>query len=290
MPERKIVVIGAGGPLGLETVRLLSKVDATIIAAYRTEWPGLIDKLRSFGAQPVPLDLKDKAKVDSLLNGATHVVFAPILTAAKNILHALPENAKSIFFSSYNVDVDMEAPVYASLRKAEADLLAAVPDAIILRPTMVYGHGRDRNLSRLMSAMRRWPFVVMPGNGKARQQPLFYRDLAAIVAQTLLGTQITNGIHTVAGPVPVTQREVFEAAKRASGKRTLIVPAPLTPVIWAVKGVQRLGRSVPMTPAQLSRANQDKVSSQPASLLGSTPLGEGLVHLAKALDAEQPGT
>lgn len=288
MAEHKVVIIGASGPLGMEIVRLLSKVDHTeVIAAYRTERPGLVEELHSLGATPVKLELKDKDKVQELLSGATHFVFAPILNAAEHVLHAIPETAKCIFFSSNNVDVDMDAPVYALLRRAEARMQEQLPNAIILRPTMVYGHAQDRNLSRLMRTMQRWPIVVRPGNGKSRQQPLFYRDLAQIVFDVLFSAKTNSGIYSAAGPVPMTQKDLFHTVRHVTGKKTLILPVPTKPAIWFIGALQKLGLAVAMTPAQISRVNHDKIDLEFDGLLGTTPLEDGLKHLAQALTSSR---
>ena len=48
----------------------------------------------------------------------------------------------------------------------------------ILRPTMIYGSPRDRNMWRLIRFMRYSPIVPIFGDGNYLQQPIFVGDVA----------------------------------------------------------------------------------------------------------------
>jgi hypothetical protein len=85
----------------------------------------------------------------------------------------------------------------ARLTRAEENLLAScrrldVP-CRILRPTLIYGQAgpySDRNLSRLLSLLRRLPVLPLPADTGFRQ-PIHARQLAAValhLAQQLLGS------------------------------------------------------------------------------------------------------
>lgn len=69
------------------------------------------------------------------------------------------------------------------LRQAEASLFAAAQNrgagATVLRPTLVYGAGRDKTLSQIALLARRGGFFVLPASARGLRQPVHVDDLAA---------------------------------------------------------------------------------------------------------------
>lgn len=119
MTKRKVLVVGAGGAVGCEIVRLLCAGGSHVLAAYRTQRPGLEATLRDFGANPVQLDLNDTEKLSELLNDVEGAIFTPILTVSAKAAALLRKDQHAVFCSSNNAAIDHNAEVYAKLRDAE---------------------------------------------------------------------------------------------------------------------------------------------------------------------------
>src|SRR5207302_11496255 len=81
---------------------------------------------------------------------------------------------------SHQVTAMAAAPQAAAALAREEMSLAL--GACVLRPTMIYGKGRDKNLSRLIRFMRRWRVPVVPGDGRQLTQPLHVHDLVELIA------------------------------------------------------------------------------------------------------------
>ncbi|HPW33461.1 MAG TPA: nucleoside-diphosphate sugar epimerase [Arenimonas sp.] len=57
---------------------------------------------------------------------------------------------------------------------------------VVLRPTLIYGNGRDQSLSRWLNLAKRSKWVVLPKNAGGLRQPVHVADVAAAVFQALV--------------------------------------------------------------------------------------------------------
>ncbi len=284
MNEKPVLVAGAGGALGLEIVRCLRAQGRSVIASYRTDRQGVVGGIEDAGARAMRLDLADETAVRNILAETSAAIFTPILTTSAPAAQLLRPDQPAVFFSSNNVAIDPQAEVYAALRKAEEIAHACAPQAVILRPTMIYGYPGDGNLSKLMGAMRKSPVTPIPGGAKALQQPIYFRDLAAIAVQALGDEALRGGVRVAAGPESLSLRALYREAASAAGARSLLVPVPAGMLAALLALTEKAGLKLPVRAAQLARAGQDKTPQGPV-LLGRTPLPEGLRALSHALYA-----
>jgi nucleoside-diphosphate-sugar epimerase len=120
----------------------------------------------------------------------------------------------------------------------------------ILRPTMIYGTARDRNISRLLRLLDRWPVVPVCGN--ALWQPIYVEDAADAVVCALDSSLTPGRAYNLAGKAPLRLAALVRAAAAALGRRVWLVPVPLRLAVLAA----RLTRVV--TPDQVWRLAEDK--------------------------------
>ena len=282
-PHAPVFVVGAGGAVGFEIARLLCERHIRVIATMRTYKSEKADSLAALGAEIKTLDLDDRESCRQL-RGAAGAIMAPILTTSAQAADALLDVKRLVFFSSNNVAIDPDAPVYARLLKAEGDIKKCLPHAKILRPTMIYGYAGDGNLSNLIRALRRWPITPIPGRGDALQEPAFYKDVAAAAVDVFLETQSSAAIHAVSGPETVSQRALYSACAEAAGVSLRTVPIPIKAAGRAVHMIEKVGIRLPISSAQLQRASIDKCAAGPERLTGTTSLRQGLNALVQDLD------
>ncbi|MBL4619698.1 MAG: NmrA family NAD(P)-binding protein [Marinicaulis sp.] len=285
MENKRILVVGAGGALGLEIVRGLRAQNISVTATYRMHRPSMVKQLSALGAELVQLDLRNEAEVKQCLVDVDGVVFIPILTASKDAAQLLRDTQHAVFFSSNNVSIDPENDTYARLLEAEEETRKNAPHAVILRPTMIYGYAGDGNLSRLMKLMRKFPIIPMPGSGQALQQPVFYKDLAQIAIRSVLCRDLNPGIYAVAGPEAISQRRLYAEIAKAAGGGRKVMSVPIKALTFAILMLEKLGIKPPVSSAQLDRAERNKAPSGVNVVLAPTSLPDGLKSLAEALDA-----
>jgi len=89
---------------------------------------------------------------------------------------------------------------------------------LILRPTLIYGTGFDRNVSESARFISRFGFfpVLEPASGL--RQPVHVEDVAIACKRALETKDIVTGAYHVAGGEILTYRRCFCAYLRRSGK------------------------------------------------------------------------
>jgi uncharacterized protein YbjT (DUF2867 family) len=210
------------------------------------------------------------------------LVFTPYLPLTLSAILASGCNTpRLVVFSSNNVAVTPEAPSYRAIAAAEAALMAHKTDAIVIRPTMIYGDPRLATVTTLMRRARAWPVLPTPGWGNALIQPVFCDDLGVLAAGLLSDPSIGGGTFAAGGPEAISMRGFFRAAARAAGAHPLIAPCP--PALLRLAA--RFG--APIDAEQAARSERDRrVRPQdpiPPEYLPQTTLNIGLMTLAAAL-------
>lgn len=175
------LVFGGSGQIGAALLARLRGEGCRVLALSRearADAPGL-HWLRGGFPQPAGLP----KEVDAIFS------CGPLDAFAQWYAQAGIRSARVIAFGSTSVHVKHasgdagERDVARRLRKAEAALFAAATArgaaATVLRPTLVYGAGRDATLSRIARMAQRFGRFVLPGDAKGRRQPVHVDDLAA---------------------------------------------------------------------------------------------------------------
>lgn len=281
MTIKRLLIIGAGGAVGLEAARYAAAArELEVTATYRTERDGVEEAIRNCGARAVRADLLNPGAIKSLLNETDAAIFTPILSVSVLAAELLAAGQPAVFFSSNNVAIDPQAEDYARLLKAEEGVRKAAPDARILRPTMIYGYPGDGNLALLMKKMRRWPITPMIGSGGALQQPVYYKDLARVAVDILFDEAAAGSTRAVAGPAPVTKKTLYRSVASASGASPLIAHIPAALAAAALGLLERAGLRLGFKSAQFRRADLDKIAIGADPVLTETTLDDGLRALA----------
>lgn len=105
------------------------------------------------------------------------------------------------------------------LLAAEAALMAAAPNSTVVRPTMIYGSARDRNLFRLCKLLRRTRLAPRVSGG-AYLMPVFVDDVAAAIIE-LVDDGASTCVRPISGPAQVTFGDVLDELCRAGGIKQL---------------------------------------------------------------------
>lgn len=108
--------------------------------------------------------------------------------------------------------------------EGEARVFAAAPDAVVLRPSIVFGPG-DGFFSRFAVLARALP--VMPiAAADTRFQPVYAADVAEAVARALDGAVAGGRVYELGGPEIFSFREIVELVLRTTQRRRPIVAMP----------------------------------------------------------------
>jgi nucleoside-diphosphate-sugar epimerase len=172
-----------------------------------------------------------------------------------------------------------ERALSARLQDAETRLIARCEDAgiawTLLRPTLIWGDGRDRNVSRLARLARRYRTLVLPASARGLRQPIRACDVAAAMLAAIDRPQSTGKILNLPGgeTLPYVEMARRTAAAAAPGSRVLRVPDVI--VRTAARWAAGLGLVEGTAGAAIARMAADLVfDPAPATAaLGTTPSG-----------------
>ena len=150
-----------------------------------------------------------------------------------------------------------ERALVRALEAAERRLSAACAARgcalTLLRPTLVWGRGRDRNLGRWVALARRLRWLPLPRGARGLRQPIHADDVAAAVLAALRAPAPVPGVFDLPGGETLAYDAMVERCLRAAapGARLVRVPAPLFRL-----GLALLGRRGP-GPGVLARLDRD---------------------------------
>jgi len=161
-----------------------------------------------------------------------------------------------------------ERALVECLRGAEQRLAAACAARgsalTLLRPTLVWGRGRDRNLSRLVSLARRWRVLPLPRAARGLRQPIHADEVAAAVLAALRAPRPVPGAFDLPGGETLPYDEMTARCLRAGapGARLLRLPGPVFRAAMALLGrrgpgagvLARLDRDLAYDPAPVQAA------------------------------------
>ncbi|MDX9688898.1 MAG: NAD-dependent epimerase/dehydratase family protein [Alphaproteobacteria bacterium] len=159
---------------------------------------------------------------------------------------------------------------FSKYRQASADyiriedkLIADNPNLTILRPTMIYGSSRDKNIWKLIGFLARHRFFPLFGSGQNLMQPVHARDLAKAYLGVLTAKEKTMGKqYNLPGAAPLTYRQLLEIVATGLNKKIIFLSLPLWLSVLLVGGARLvcLGH-FPISVEQVLRMNEDKAFS-----------------------------
>lgn len=257
MAEDPVLVSGALGFVAGHVIERLLARGGPVIAIVR---PGRdAARLEARGIAVRRADLSRPVGSDVFAGARTFIHLAG-MAQATHWIDAFEASGveRAVFISSAGVYTKLKSSGAEAKRVAEARLRRSPLVWTILRPSMIYGTGLDRNMSRLLRWLKRWPFVPVPGGGRTMQQPVHVEDLCDAMFAALERPVAARKEYDLGGPVELPLTEVIRAAAAALGKRVLIVPIPLEPAVRTVRLMRRIGLPAPVREEQVLRLAESK--------------------------------
>jgi nucleoside-diphosphate-sugar epimerase len=156
-----------------------------------------------------------------------------------------------------------ERDLATRLRTAEDSLFASAraqgAAATVLRPTLVYGSGRDRTLSQIAALARRAGLFALPRGACGLRQPVHVDDLADAAFAALDADAAHGNAYDLPGGETLPYREMVARVLAAlqPSARLVELPAPLFAMLLSV--ARTTGRLHGFGEAALARTREDVV-------------------------------
>jgi nucleoside-diphosphate-sugar epimerase len=129
----------------------------------------------------------------------------------------------------------------------------------LLRPTLIYGSGRDQNVSSIARVVRRLGFFPIAGAGSGLRQPVHAEDLAEAVCAVLESTATCGRSYNLSGGETLSYRQMVERIATSVGRRPRVLPLPLVPLRLLLRVLGLLPHFRYVKPEMADRMNQDLV-------------------------------
>ena len=136
---------------------------------------------------------------------------------------------------------------------------------VVLRPTMIYGHGQDGNISQIARVIRKFGFFAVCGAACGRRQPVHAEDVAMACLAALQAGYPDMRCYNLSGGEILTYRAMVCRVFRALGRRPVILTLPLWVFKLAAAGVHLLSAHPQWSYAMAERMNRDMVFDHSAA-------------------------
>ena len=232
-----VTLFGGGGFIGRYVAQALLARGARVRIAQRNPHSAAFLKpLGNLGqTQFAAADIRDAASVARVVQGSDAVIslvgsFAN-MDAVQHQGAAHVANAcaaagitRLVHVSAIGANVDSAAVYGRSKGQGEAAVRAAVPGAVILRPSTVFGR-EDQFVNRFAGLIRMLPIVPVVA-GQARFQPVYVRDVAAAATAALGDARAAGRTFELGGPEILSMAALMQWIAAAIGRRPAFVPMP----------------------------------------------------------------
>jgi len=253
---KRIVMTGALGNTGLHVlkqIRLL-RPDLPILALIRQHSDTTL--LKELKTDWLECDLDVASSYEKAIGKDDVLLEIANLRYARKLLPVFYAAGVERAFCVTTTGVFSVHHSYSALYKQiEDEMRKSSMNITILRPSMIYGNERDKNMHKLLKLIAKYSIYPVFGTGESLMQPVHVEDLSQAIAQAI--THDVAGEFNLAGPVALPYRRIVDEAFAALGKRSLTVLLPVKPVAVAAGLLQRIPR-FPVKQEQVIRLQEDK--------------------------------
>ncbi len=286
-----VTVYGGSGFLGRHVVRGLAQRDFRIRVAVRR--PELANHLQPLGKvgqiHAVQANIRNGASVEAAARDAHVLVnlvgllfehgrqrFDTVHTvgAEQVALAANAHGARLVHISAIGADENSQSYYARSKAAAERLVLAAQSDAVIMRPSIIFGP-EDDFFNRFAALAQLSPVLPLIGGGKTRFQPVFVGDVAAAIADAVDGKARADTIYELGGPEVRTFKQLMQYVLATIERKRLLVPIPFFVAKLKAMFLQFMPTPL-LTPDQVDLLRADNVVSEQAIAEARTLQGLGI--------------
>ena len=239
--SKLVTIYGGSGFIGRYIAQRMAKQGWRVRVAVRRPNEALFVKPYGVVGQvePVLCNIRDDASVRQAMHGADAVVncVGILSEIAKNRFEAVQlegagrvariakdqDVARLVHLSAIGADAGGDSDYARTKGLGEKAVLAAFPDAVILRPSVVFGV-EDRFFNRFAGMARLSPIVPVVG-ADTLFQPVYVDDVAAAAELAVLG-QAGPGTYELGGPDVETMRELMHRMLEVIERRRAVVNIP----------------------------------------------------------------
>lgn len=236
--EELVTVFGGGGFVGRYVCEFLMKSGVRVRVAQRNPHQAYIiqplGQVGQFGFERA--DISDVESVRRVIHGASAAVnLCGVFGAKMHQVHvdgarnvaevARDMGVKSlVHVSAIGASPNSESAYGRTKAAGEEAVLAAFPQATIIRPSLVFG--AEDELTNRFAGMANLPFLPVIA-AERKFQPVYVRDLGKAIALAALEPQRFGGqVYEIGGPQVMSMVELHKAILEVTGQKPEVMPLP----------------------------------------------------------------
>jgi len=183
---------------------------------------------------------------------------------------------KLTHISALGADIDSPSVYARTKAKAEKAILSLLPDAVIYRPSVMFGP-EDGFYNKFAEMARVAPALPLVGGGNTKFQPVFVDDVAEAVARSVDGVVEGGKIYELGGAEVKSFKEIIGDILRITCREKSLVPIPF----FAASILGTINSLIPfvkpmITADQVTLLKTDNIVSAAAKSEGRTLEGLGI--------------
>lgn len=309
--ELQVTVFGGSGFLGRHVVRALARRGYRIrVAARRPDLAFFLQPLGRVGQiVAVQANLRDADSIRRAVAGS-HIVINLVGILAESgsqgfqrlqaqapgeiAREAAAIGARMIHVSAIGADPDSPSAYARSKAEGERNVFAASPEAVIFRPSLIFGPG-DSFFNRFATLATYLPVLPLAG-AQTRFQPVFAGDVAEAIARATDGKVAGGKVYELGGPEIATLDRLVRYMLAVTMRQRVVLDLPTPVAMLQARALEfadmaTLGLLLPgnfkLTRDQVAQLQVDNVVSQAAK--DEQRSFEGLGIDSVAAEAVVPG-
>jgi NADH dehydrogenase len=294
-----VTVFGGSGFLGRYVVDALAERNYRVRIAVRR--PNLVGYPQAYGmvgqVQAVQANLRYRHSIEQAVKGAGAVInlvgiLHPTRRQTFEAVHvegarmiaeaAAAAGARMIHVSAIGAARNSESAYARTKAEGEAAVINAHPDAVVVRPSLMFGPG-DGLFNRFAALAQFLPVLPLAG-ADTRFQPVFAGDVAKAIARAVDGKVEGGRIYELGGPEVKTLRELVAYMLMVIRRRRLVMglspglarAQAATMEVLHVLSLGLLPDVLRLTRDQVALLQHDNVVSDSARREGRTLEGLGI--------------
>jgi len=186
---------------------------------------------------------------------------------ARNVAEACVRQGvgRLVHMSANGADPDAASKYARSKGEGERAVRKAVPDAVILRPSIIFGQG-DGFFERFANLSTFTPALPLFGWGEPRFQPVYVGDVARAVQNAIESSETEGRTFVLAGPKAYSFKELMQLMLKETGRSRILLPLPhlAASFLGLFGNVQALVMQPILTSDQALLLRQDNVAPEDA--------------------------
>lgn len=293
--SRHCLVTGASSQIGDVLLPLLHRQGYQVIAWSRQRCE---DMSHAASVLWVNVDLLDPVAIPEQVCTLLHlasVELLPDLLEKQQMFFERPRSLRIIAISSCSVTAKAHSP--SSCERDQAERLAGAEqraqvlakryghDLTILRPTMLYGVGRDGTVAVMQHFVRRYYCLPLPTQSSGLRQPVHVADVAAAIVLAVESQASIGQVYELGGAERLSVKQLARRIFIDNQRRPCLVLVPLVFLRIGIYFMRYFKGRADWSPALLVRAKEDQLADNtractdfgyaPRPFDGRWPVGQG---------------